>query len=310
MQSSLSNSDKSKILFSVIGPTAIGKTRLSIDIAQHLNTEIISCDSRQFYKEMKIGTAFPTKEELNAVPHHFIGNLSILQEYSVGEYEKEAITKITNLFQNYNQVVMVGGSGLYEKAVNEGLDEFPHADSKIKASLIEELESKGIEYLQEKLLKVDPEYYYQVDVHNPSRIIRALEVYEQTGKPYSAFRKNNKKSRNFTSIKIGLTAPREIIYDRINQRVDKMMQQGLLEEVRELLPYRNTNALLTVGYRELFDFLDGVLSLEKAIEEIKKNSRRYAKRQLTWYRRDNSVHWFEYDETESIIDFVLEQCKL
>ncbi|MDR2122825.1 MAG: tRNA (adenosine(37)-N6)-dimethylallyltransferase MiaA [Flavobacteriaceae bacterium] len=296
-----------KILLSVVGPTAIGKTSLSILLAGHLDTEIISCDSRQFFREMKIGTAFPTQEELTSVPHHFIGNLSIEQDYSVGEYEKDALKKISELFEIYDRLVMVGGSGLYEKAINEGLDEFPDINPEIKDRLIREHKEKGIEFLQEKLKKADPEYYIQVDLYNPSRIIRALEIYEGTGKSYSSFRKNQIKERNFTSVKIGLTAPREIIYQRINQRVDLMMEQGLLEEVRSLLPYRDKNALQTVGYKELFEYLDGKISLDHAIEEIKKNTRRYAKRQLTWYRKDKTIHWFDYLNTDEILRFIDEE---
>ncbi|MDR1877283.1 MAG: tRNA (adenosine(37)-N6)-dimethylallyltransferase MiaA [Flavobacteriaceae bacterium] len=292
-----------KILFSVVGTTAIGKTSLSIILAQHLGTEIISCDSRQFFKEMKIGTAFPTREELNSVPHHFIGNLSIEQDYSVGDFEKDALLKISELFKKYDQLVMVGGSGLYEKAVNEGLDVFPEGDSEIRKELIREKEESGIGALQQRLKEADPEYYNQVDLQNPVRIIRALEVYLATGKTFSSFRKNRKKERDFTTLKIGITAPREIIYDRINKRVDQMMEQGLLEEVRHLLPYRGKNALQTVGYKELFEYLDGKISLDFAVEEIKKNTRRYAKRQLTWYRKDKTVHWFDYREKDKILEF-------
>ena len=298
---------KPEILFTVVGPTAIGKTSLSIQLARKLGTEILSCDSRQFFKEMRIGTAFPSEEELQTVPHHFIGNLSIIQEYSVGDFEKEALHKISELFQTYDSLVMVGGSGLYEKAVNEGLDDFPDIDPEIKKNLIDQLEKEGMEPLQKKLQEADPEYYAQSDIQNPVRIIRALEIYEGTGKTYSSFRKNQAKDRSFQTIKIGLTAPREIIYSRINQRVDQMMENGLLEEVRTLLPYRDKNALQTVGYKELFTYLDGDISLEFAVEEIKKNTRRYAKRQLTWYRKDNAVHWFDYRETDKIIEFAESQ---
>ncbi len=293
-----------KILLSVVGPTAIGKTRISILLAQYLGTEIISCDSRQFFREMKIGTAFPTQEELNSVSHHFIGNLSIEQDYSVGDFEKDALKKISELFEKYDQVVMVGGSGLYEKAVNEGLDEFPDIDPEIRKRLMEELKVKGIESLQQRLKEADPEYYAQVDLQNPSRVMRALEICEGTGKKYSSYRKNQSEERNFQTLKIGLTAPREVIYDRINQRVDQMMKQGLLDEVKSLIPYKNKNALQTVGYKELFDYLDGKTSLDFAVEEIKKNTRRYAKRQLTWYRKDETVHWFDYQEMDKVLKFV------
>ena len=294
-----------KILFSIVGPTGIGKTSLSIILAQRLNTEIISCDSRQFYREMKIGTASPSLEELSLVSHHFINNLSIDQEYSVGDFEKDALKKISELFDKYNQLIMVGGSGLYEKAVNEGLDYFPDIDPNIRKELIKEFQEKGLDYLQDELKKNDPEYYAEVDCNNPTRMIRALEIFRGTGRPYSSFRNNLLRKRNFSTVKIGLTAPREIIYDKINKRVDLMIENGLLEEVISLKNYRHKNALQTVGYKELFEYLDGNISLEFAIEEIKKNSRRYAKRQLTWYRKDESVHWFNYLNTDEIIDFAM-----
>lgn len=299
----------SKILWSIVGPTGIGKTVLSIELAKNLKTEIISCDSRQFYKELKIGTAAPSSEELSLVPHHFIGNLSIAQDYSVGDFEKDALRKINELFNKYDQLIMVGGSGLYEKAVNEGLDNFPDIDSKVREDLMVEIQEKGLSYLQEELKKNDPEYYSQVDYNNPVRVMRALEIFRGTGKPYSSFRKNLVEKRNFTSVKIGLTASRDLIYDRINKRVDLMMEKGLLEEVISLQSYRHKNALQTVGYKELFDYLDGNSSLEFAVSEIKKNSRRYAKRQLTWYRRDESVNWFDYQSTQEIVDFVTEKIR-
>lgn len=298
-----------KILWSIVGPTGIGKTALSIELAKNLKTEIISCDSRQFYKELKIGTAAPSSEELSLVPHHFIGNLSIAQDYSVGDFEKDALIMINELFNKYDQLIMVGGSGLYEKAVNEGLDDFPDIDSKIREDLMVEIQEKGLSYLQEELKKNDPEYYSQVDYNNPQRVMRALEIFRGTGKPYSSFRKNLVEKRNFTSAKIGLTASRDLIYDRINKRVDLMMEKGLLEEVISLQSYRHKNALQTVGYKELFDYLDGNSSLEFAIDEIKKNSRRYAKRQLTWYRRDESVKWFDYQSTKEIVDFVTKRIR-
>lgn len=298
-----------KILWSIVGPTGIGKTALSIELSKNLKTEIISCDSRQFYKELKIGTAAPSSEELSLVPHHFIGNLSIAQDYSVGDFEKDALRKINELFNKYDQLIMVGGSGLYEKAVNEGLDNFPDIDSKVRKDLMVEIQEKGLSYLQEELKKNDPEYYSQVDYNNPMRVMRALEIFRGTGKPYSSFRKNLVEKRNFTSVKIGLTASRDLIYDRINKRVDLMMEKGLLEEVISLQSYRHKNALQTVGYKELFDYLDGNSSLEFAIDEIKKNSRRYAKRQLTWYRRDESVNWFDYQSTQEIVDFVTEKIR-
>jgi tRNA dimethylallyltransferase len=296
-----------KILLSIVGPTGIGKTALSILLAQRLKTEIISCDSRQFYRELKIGTAAPTSEELSLIPHHFIGNLSVNQDYSVGDFEKDALRKIYELFNTFNQLIMVGGSGLYEKAVNEGIDPFPNIDSHVREELELEMKENGLSYLKDELKKNDPEYYLEVDLNNPVRVIRALEIFRATGKPYSSFRKNVMIKRNFTSIKIGLKASRNIIYDRINKRVDLMMENGLLDEVISLKSYRHKNALQTVGYKEIFEYLDGNISLEFAINEIKKNSRRYAKRQLTWYRRDDSVNWFDYQNTQEIVDFVMKK---
>ena len=274
----LSNNKKNLIVIS--GPTAIGKTSLSIYLAQQLQTEIISFDSRQFYKEMNIGTAVPSPEELAQIPHHFIQNLSIHENYSVGDFEKDALAKIDELFTKYDHLIFVGGSGLFEKAVTEGLDQFPEVDQSIRQQLNEEFDSNGLEPLQRELAEVDPQYYAEVDIHNPVRIKRALEIYRGTGKPFSSFRQNNYTTRNFNVIKIVLELPREIIYERINQRVDLMMQNGLLEEVKTLYPYKELNSLQTVGYRELFDYLDGKIDLSFAVEEIKKNTRRYAKRQL------------------------------
>lgn len=292
-------------LIIITGPTAIGKTGLAVFIAKALKTEIVSFDSRQFYKEMKIGTAVPTDEELAEVPHHFIQNLSIHDEYTVGDYERDALKKLEELFQKYNSVVMVGGSGMFEKAVTEGLDEFPEVDKTIRQNLIYEFDIYGLEPLQKELKEVDPDYYHQVDLNNPVRIIRALEVFRGTGKPFSSFRKNNSAKRNFNILKIGLELPREEIYDRINRRVDLMMEKGLLEEVKSLYKFKNLNSLQTVGYRELFDCLDGKFDLDIAVEEIKKNTRRYAKRQLTWYRKDKNVKWFSPFEKGEILDYIL-----
>ena len=291
-------------LIIITGPTAIGKTGLAVFIAKALKTEIVSFDSRQFYKEMKIGTAVPTDEELAEVPHHFIQNLSIHDEYTVGDYERDALKKLEELFQKYNSVVMVGGSGMFEKAVTEGLDEFPEVDKTIRQNLIYEFDIYGLEPLQKELKEVDTDYYHQVDLNNPVRIIRALEVFRGTGKPFSSFRKNNSAKRNFNILKIGLELPREEIYDRINRRVDLMMEEGLLEEVKSLYKLKNLNSLQTVGYKEIFDYLDGKIDLEFAVSEIKKNTRRYAKRQLTWYRKDEKINWFSPFEKEEILDYI------
>ncbi|WP_430413202.1 tRNA (adenosine(37)-N6)-dimethylallyltransferase MiaA [Kordia sp.] len=286
----------SNYLISIVGATAIGKTALSIQLAQHFNTEIISCDSRQFFKEMAIGTAVPSEEEQNAAPHHFIQHISIFDNYNVGQFEKDAIAKLDDLFQTNKVVIMVGGSGLYVDAVLKGLDDFPKVDPKIRETLNQQLETEGITSLQDKLQELDPVYYKKVALENPHRLIRALEICIGSGKPYSSFLKSETTQRNFTSIKIGLTADREIIYDRINRRVEIMMQEGLLEEAKTLYPHKTLNALQTVGYRELFNYFDGNFTLDVAIHEIKKNTRRFAKRQGTWFRRDENTNWFDYEE--------------
>ena len=291
----------SNYLINIIGPTAIGKTSLSIKIALHFNTEIISADSRQFFKEMKIGTAVPDPHELEAASHHFIQHISIEDNYSVGDFEKEAINKLEELFREHDIVVMVGGSGLYIKAVTEGLDDFPEVDPEIRKNLNRHLEEDGIDWLQQKLFVLDPEYYKTADVQNPHRIIRALEICIETGKPFSDFLQQDKKDRNFKTLSIGLTADRELIYDRINRRVDIMIENGLVEEAKRLYAKRRLNALNTVGYKELFKYFDGEWDLETAISEIKKNTRRFAKRQLTWFRKDDSIKWFEYDEDPEVI---------
>ena len=281
-------------LITVIGPTAIGKTALAIGLAKHFKTEIISADSRQFFKEMHIGTAVPTAVELNTVPHHFIQNLSINNDYSVGDFEREALKKLHELFEKYAVVVMVGGSGLYVDAVCNGLDDFPEVDPAIRKNLKARLEETGILELQNELKKLDFVTYNQIDLENPQRLIRALEICLVSGKPYSSFLSENKSPREFNSIKIGLTAPREIVYDRINQRVDQMIENGLVDEARKLFPYKNLNALQTVGYKELFSYFEGEINLEFAIEEIKKNTRRFAKRQFTWFKKDQEILWFDY----------------
>lgn len=296
-----------KYLISVSGPTAIGKTGLAIFLAQQLSTEIISCDSRQFYKEMKIGTAVPSQSELEKVPHHLIQHLSVFDNYSVGDFERDALQKIDELFKTYDTVIMVGGSGLYEKAVTEGLDEFPEVNPNIREELNSEWKEFGLEKIQQELKEVDPVYYEEVDLKNPIRIIRALEVYRSSGKPFSSFRIQNKTKRDFKIVKISLDLPREEIYDRINRRVDAMMNEGLLKEAMELFPHKHLNSLQTVGYRELFEFFEGKTDLETAIENIKKNTRRYSKRQLTWNRKDKSMEWFSPKEKNKILNYILTQ---
>ncbi|MFZ4930237.1 tRNA (adenosine(37)-N6)-dimethylallyltransferase MiaA [Chryseobacterium sp. Mn2064] len=297
-----------KNLISVVGPTGIGKTKLAIDLAQHFNTEIISCDSRQFFKEMKIGTAAPSDEELSAAPHHFIGNLSVEEYYSIGQYEEDALKKLNELFKNYETVILVGGSMMYEKAVIEGLNDLPEANEENQKKLNDIFESEGIEKLQEILKELDPEYFAVVDFHNHRRLLRAIDVIWQTGKKYSELIAVSQDSRDFNVIRIGIEAPREELYDRINRRVDMMMEKGLLDEVKSLEEFKHLTALNTVGYAELFKYFDGEWELDFAVSEIKKNSRRYAKRQLTWYRKADDIHYlplgYSEKEYEDLIDYI------
>ena len=288
-------------LISIVGPTGIGKTALSLEIAKHFQTEIISADSRQFFKEIPIGTAAPTPEELQTIKHHFIHNKSITESYSVGDFEKEAINCITSIHKKKPIVVMVGGSGLYVNAVLNGLDEFPEIDPKIREKLNVELSNNGIEKLQEELKVLDLKSYNSIDLNNSHRVIRALEICKGTGQPFSSFLNKNKVKRDFKTINIGLTAERSFIYDRINKRVDLMLQQGLLEEVKSVFEYKDLNALNTVGYKEIFQYLEGNCSLEFAVDEIKKNTRRFAKRQLTWFKKQEHTKWFDFNETYSKI---------
>lgn len=292
-------------LIYIAGTTAIGKTALSIQLAKHFKCDILSCDSRQFYKEMTIGTAVPDVDELAAVTHHFIQNRSIFDDYSVGSFEKDALAKLDELFTKNNIQVMVGGSGLYADAVIYGLDFFPDVAPEIREKLNNKLENEGIEAIQNQLKELDIEAYTTIAIDNPHRLIRALEICIGTGKTYSSFKNKPKAPRNFKVIKIGLTANREIIYDRINRRVDIMVQNGLLDEAKALHPHKELNALQTVGYRELFDYFDGKFDLNFAISEIKKNTRRFAKRQLTWYRKDAEINWFNYTaNTDEIISLI------
>ena len=293
-----------KTLIAIIGPTGIGKTDLSIHIAQKLSTEIISCDSRQVYKELKIGTAVPSESQLQKVTHHFIGHKSIHDYYNASMFENEALEILEILFRKYNHVIMTGGSGLYINAVCNGIDDLPNADQELRNELLQRLQIEGVESLRMQLKLIDPDYYRQADTRNPKRILKALEVSLQTGKPYSSFLTNSKKDRSFKIIKIGLQRDRDELYDRINQRVDQMISEGLLVEAKAFYPYKNLNSLNTVGYRELFEYFEGNISLEKAIELIKRNSRHYAKRQISWFGRDKEIHWFHPDDEEKIIEFI------
>ena len=295
-----------KNLISVVGPTGIGKTKLAIDLAKHFDTEIISCDSRQFFKEMKIGTAAPSEEELADAPHHFIGNLSVQDYYSIGQYEEDALKKLNELFGKHDTVILVGGSMMYEKAVLEGLNELPEANAENQEKLQNILDSEGIEKLQEILKELDPEYFAVVDVHNHRRLLRAIDVIWQSEKKYSEQIAVSQDSRDFKVVRIGIEAPREELYDRINRRVDMMMEQGLLEEAKGLEKYKHLTALNTVGYSELFKYFDGEWDLDFAVSEIKKNSRRYAKRQLTWYRKADDIHYLQLGYSQQDFDDLIE----
>jgi len=287
-----------KTLIVIAGPTASGKTAAGIRLAQHYKTVVVSADSRQFYKEMSIGTAKPTLIELAEVKHYFIDSHAITDPFSVGDFEKEGLALLNDLFKSHDKVILVGGSGLYIKALCEGFDEIPQADEGIREQLNFEFEEKGIAALQEELKTADPDYYNEVDLSNPQRVIRALEVFRSTGNPFSSYRKATVNTRPFNILKIGLDLPREVLYDRINQRVDDMVKQGLIEEVRSLTPYRHLNALNTVGYSELFDYFDGKIDLDQAISLIKQNTRRFAKRQLTWFRKDQQMHWLKPEDVQ------------
>ena len=303
-----------KYLITIVGPTAIGKTALSIDLAKHYNCEIISCDSRQFFKEMSIGTAVPNPEELASATHHFIQNKSIADSYTVGDFEKEALLKIEELHENNDYVVLVGGSGLYVDAILKGFDEFPTIDPSTREKVNLNYEKLGIEYLQSQLELLDPNYFKSITIdnpqtlQNPQRMMRFVEVCIGTGKPYSSFLNQKKNNRNFVPIIIGLEAERSIIYDRINQRVDIMIKQGLVEEAKALYNQKELNALQTVGYRELFSHFEGEFALAFAIDEIKKNTRRFSKRQLTWFKRKENTKWFDYlTERKEIIKHIQNQ---
>lgn len=293
-----------KRLIVIIGPTAIGKTAFAIELAQSFQTEIISADSRQFFKELNIGVARPSDTELAAVKHHFIGFISIEEEYSAGRYAADALDLLNQLFEKHDTVVCCGGSMLYVDALVNGLDDLP-GDKTIRSSIQNELNEFGLSYLQRRLKELDPVYYNQVDLNNPHRVMRAIEVCLVTGNRYSDLRKQTTQERSFDTIKIGLTSEREWLYNRINQRVDIMMKQGLLDEVKSVYPQRNLNALNTVGYKELFDHLDGNSTMEESIDKIKQHTRNFAKRQLTWWRRDESINWIQMDTASSALEEAL-----
>lgn len=298
--------DQVKNLIVIVGPTAVGKTMLSINLAKHFDTEIVSADSRQFYQEMTIGTAKPTAEEMGDVVHHFINNLSIEVSYDIGKFENDALTIIDQIFEQKESTILTGGSGLYIDAVCKGFDGMPNIPQDIRNSLNRLYAEEGIEALGVKLKSVDKEYYNQVDRNNPQRVIRALEVYEATGTPFSFFRNSTTKTRPFKITKIGLERDREELYKRIDQRMEMMIDQGLFEEAEKLYPYKSNNALQTVGYKEVFEYIDGVYDKQEAIRLLKRNSRRYAKRQMTWFRKDEEIKWFHPDDEKAIIAYLKE----
>ena len=291
----------SKLLLVIAGPTAVGKTSTGIALAQHFNTEIISADSRQVYAEMNIGTAKPSKEELGAIPHHLVGHVSIHKEYNAGIYENEGLACLNTLFEKHDIVVMVGGSGLYIDAVCSGFDPLPDVSPELRDQLKQTHAEQGIEALQKQLQSLDPEYYKQVDTQNPARLMRAIEVCLTSGKPYSQLRSEQAKQRPFNTIMLALNLPRETLYAQINKRVDKMLEQGLIKEAQALHPLKHLKALQTVGYSELFDHFDGKFALEDTINLIKQNTRRYAKRQLTWFRRYENIQWFTPNQIPEMI---------
>lgn len=291
-------------LIVVVGPTGSGKTKLSIDLARHFCAPIISTDSRQLYRGMPIGTAQPTPDELAAAEHHFIACRNIDEEFNCGAYEQAALELLEELFTSHQRVVAVGGSGLYIKALCEGLDSLPDVSGELRDELRARVESEGLEPLLEELRERDPNFYQEVDRQNPSRVVRALEICIASGRPYSEFRAGGKQQRSFKIVKVGIDMPREQLYDRINRRVDAMVAEGLETEARDLYPYRALNALQTVGYREFFDYFDGAVSRDEAIELVKRNSRRYAKRQMTWFRRDADITWFPSPDAQPVVEYL------
>ncbi|MDN3670081.1 tRNA (adenosine(37)-N6)-dimethylallyltransferase MiaA [Echinicola jeungdonensis] len=301
---------KNKYLLVIAGPTAVGKTALCINLAKKFNTVIISSDSRQFFREMELGTAKPSQEELGLVPHYFINQLSIHDHYDVRDFEKEALHLLDQLFQEHDLIIMTGGSGLYFDAVCEGFDDIPSIDPEIRKYLNQLYEEMGIEAIQKKLSQLDPDYYAQVDKNNPQRLIRGCEVTMGTGKPFSIYRKKKKANRPFKIIKVGLERDRAELYERINWRMEEMIKAGLFEEAERLFPFKHLNALQTVGYSEIFGYLEGNYDREEAIRLLKRNSRRYAKRQMTWFRRDENMHWFHPQQIDQIASFVEDQMEV
>ena len=295
---------KNKTLIIILGPTAVGKTSLAIKIAKEKKTEIISCDSRQFYKEMSIGTAVPSDEELKEVRHHFIQHISFNDSYNVGKFEIDALAKLNEIFKKNKYAVMVGGSGMYINAICNGIDNIPKVPIAVREKIINIYKSKGIEWLQEEVKRINSENFKNIDNKNPQRLIRSLEVYQHTGKEIHSFYSRDKKTREFNIIKIGLKLDREILYERINQRVDNMIDCGLVNEVKSLKEHQLENAMQTVGYREIINYLNKEISIEESIENIKKNTRRLAKRQITWFKKDRDIKWFDKNQEKNIMEFI------
>ena len=296
--------DNKKTLIVLIGPTGVGKTDLSIKIAEKYGSPIISADSRQLYSDLKIGTAAPTEEYLKRVKHYFVGTLKLTDYYSAAQYESEVISLLEDLFKRNNTILLTGGSMMYIDAICKGIDDIPTVDSETRQMMMEKYEKEGLDRLCAELKLLDPEYYSTVDLKNPKRVIHALEICYMTGKTYTSFRTGNKKQRSFDIIKIGLCRDREELYERINKRVDIMIKEGLVDEVKSVYEYRNLNSLNTVGYKEIIQYLEGNCTLEFAIEKIKQNSRIYSRKQMTWFKRDNDITWFHPDKEEEIMEFI------
>ena len=292
------------LLLVLLGPTGVGKTSISLRLANHFKAPVISSDSRQLYKELRIGTAAPTPEELEQAKHYFVGTHSIFDVYNAGQYEQDVLSLLDKLFKQHRVVILSGGSMMYIDAVCDGLDDIPSVNEETRKYWQDVYQEKGLAFIQQELKSLDPVHAAQVDMQNYKRVLHALEICSITGRPYSELRTGTKKERDFKVLKIGLNRPRPELYERINQRVEVMMQEGLLEEARQYFPYKHLNALNTVGYKELYDYMDGKCSLEEAVQKIKQDSRRYAKRQLTWFNRDQDIHWFHPDEVSGVIRFV------
>jgi tRNA dimethylallyltransferase len=293
-----------KTLIIIAGPTAVGKTDLCVELAKKLNTEVLSADSRQFYRELNIGTAKPTVEEMKGIPHHFVNSHSISEYFSVGDFERDCLKKLETIFEKKAVAILTGGSGMFIKAITDGLDDMPDADLELRETLMQKLKAEGLEPLQKQLLFLDPAYYQQVDIQNSQRVVRALEVCISSGMPYTSFRGQAKIERPFNTVKICLNRERDLLYKRIDKRMDQMLADGLIDEAKYLLPFREHYALQTVGYKEVFEYLDGNYDYDEMVRLLKRNSRRYAKRQITWFKNQDDFVWFEADKKEAIFEYI------